>query len=82
MLLVRSGNIPHMETSHHIQDHRGAGAGRVALWAVLVIALVVGSMFLVVGLAGDGDTRTGGFMIAVPAAIVAALCAMGLRNGR
>ncbi len=67
-----------MTSTHATTERRGAG--RIALWAVLVLALVVGSMFLVVGLANTGDTRTGGFMVAVPSAIVAALCAMGLRR--
>lgn len=57
-----------------------AGLGRVGLWSVLVVALVVGSAFLVVGLGSDGDARLGGFMVAVPCGIVAALCARGLRS--
>ena len=56
----------------------GPGVGRVALWAVLVLCVIAGSMFLVVGLGSSGDTSLGGYMIALPAALVAALCAYGL----
>jgi F0F1-type ATP synthase assembly protein I len=56
----------------------GGGVGRIALWAVLVLCVVAGSMFLVVGLGSSGDTSLGGYMIALPAALVAALCAYGL----
>jgi len=64
-----------------VEHNRGrSGGGRVALWAVLVATLVVGSAFLVVALGSSGDTRLGGFMVAVPSAIVAGLCAAGLRR--
>ena len=56
--------------------------GRVALWAVLVLCLVAGAMFFVVGAGSSGDTRLGGFMIALPAAIVAGLCVYGLSTQR
>lgn len=58
------------------------GVARVALWTVLVVCLVAGSMFLVVGLTNSGDTQTGGFMVALPAALVAGLCAYGISRSR
>jgi high-affinity Fe2+/Pb2+ permease len=66
-----------MATTTH-QQSPSSTAGRVALWAVLVLCLVAGAMFFVVGAGSSGDTRLGGFMIAVPAAIVAALCVYGI----
>jgi len=59
-----------------------AGVGRVLLWIGLTLSLVVGGMFLAVALTNSGDTETGGWMVAIPAAFVAALCAFGLSRSR
>lgn len=56
--------------------------GRVLLWIGLVISLVIGGMFLAVALTNGGDEQTGGYMVAIPAAFIAGLCAFGLSRGR
>jgi F0F1-type ATP synthase assembly protein I len=58
------------------------GVGRILLWTVLVLSLVAGGMFLAVALTSSGDTQTGGLMVAIPAALVAGLCAFGLSRAR
>jgi F0F1-type ATP synthase assembly protein I len=68
-----------MTTTTHTSS---SGVGRVLLWIGLVLSLVVGGMFLAVALTSGGDEQTGGFMIALPAACIAALCAFGLSRSR
>jgi len=52
------------------------------LWTALVVLVVVGGMFFAVGATNSGDTRTGGFMVALPAAALCALCLWALSRRR
>ncbi|HVM06992.1 MAG TPA: hypothetical protein VM345_00895 [Acidimicrobiales bacterium] len=56
--------------------------GTVMLWTALVVLVVVGGMFFAVGATNSGDTRTGGFMVALPAAALCALCLWALSRRR
>lgn len=68
-----------MTTTTHSSS---SGAVRVLLWLGLVVSLIVGGMFLAVALTNGGDEQTGGYMIAIPAACIAGLCAFGLSRSR
>lgn len=57
------------------------GTGRILLWIGLVLSLVLGGMFLAVAVTSSGYVQTGGLMIAIPAALIAGLCAFGLSRG-
>lgn len=57
------------------------GPGRILLWIGLVLSLVLGGMFLAVAVTSSGYAQTGGLMVAIPAALIAGLCAFGLSRG-
>lgn len=64
------------------QQSSTSRVGRVLLWVMLVLCLVVGGMFFAVAVTNSGDTETGGYMIALPAGLIAALCVYGLAHQR